>query len=96
MKVNFSGIQLRSRNHADRSNKVIDAMTVFGSQKPKTVIASITLLLLSVWLQERNCTPEKLTFICSPHPPLRGPPSPKEKAKENAKLQFEIQHNFKR
>ena len=30
MKVNFSGVQLRSCNHADRSDKVIDAITVFG------------------------------------------------------------------
>ena len=33
MKVNFSGAQLRSCNHADRSNKVIDAITVFEIRK---------------------------------------------------------------
>ena len=71
MKVNFSGVQLRSCNHADRSDKVIDAMTVFGFLDPKNG-------------RKVGFTPGTLTYKYSPHPPLRGPPSPQGKARQGS------------
>ena len=37
MKVNFSGVQSRSYNHADRSDKVIDTITFLVSEIRKMV-----------------------------------------------------------
>ncbi|MBO5512461.1 MAG: hypothetical protein J6B24_12065, partial [Clostridia bacterium] len=68
-------VQLRSYNHTDKKCKMVDTTIFLKHSTSKSG-------------RRVSVSPGKLIYKCSPHPPLRGPPSPLGKA-ESDKPQFE-------